>query len=589
MKLYNLNHIRNSIIVWTVMLPAIFCGCMAPGFTKQPLPNSQQLPDTVQGFSEKERGAGHYYDFLRAQLAARQGRLDQAVEFMKSAIEKAPEQPVLKKELALIYMKQGNEKEALDMAKKTLSQDPDEIDALIVAASLWQAAGKNDSAVRAYEKVIAKAPERENIYLILARLYLRAGQFQKAADLLEGFVKNFPGNYTGFYYLGKSYSGLKQPEKAIGAFQKCLAIEPGLMEPRAALIDIYSRQGKDQEVVAQYEAVLENDPQNVAAALELGIIYENKGLSEKARPLWLNLVARTGPDSEVIKAVTRFFLARKRYQDAKTSLSAMLKVDPQNPDLNYLAGATFYLTDDNKKALEYFQKVTADSDFYPDAMIHQAIIFNKEKNTLRAVKLLETAMAKADSEGKVSLIPYLSAFYQEQQHYQQAADLLAQGLAIDPENIELHYELGVLYDKMGNSQGAVEKMKEVIEKAPEHADALNYLGYTYADKNMNLDEAEALISRALELDPENGYILDSMGWVFYRKGEYEKARHYLEKAVSRVPDDPIILEHLGDVYHKIDLPAQAVKYYRQALENSPEDEAGLIEKIEAIDQEGLQL
>jgi tetratricopeptide (TPR) repeat protein len=142
---------------------------------------------------------------------------------------------------------------------------------------------------------------------------------------------------------------------------------------------------------------------------------------------------------------------------------------------------------------------------------------------------------------------------------------------------------------MGNSQGAVEKMKEVIEKAPEHADALNYLGYTYADKNMNLDEAEALISRALELDPENGYILDSMGWVFYRKGEYEKARHYLEKAVSRVPDDPIILEHLGDVYHKIDLPAQAVKYYRQALENSPEDEAGLIEKIEAIDQEGLQL
>jgi tetratricopeptide (TPR) repeat protein len=279
---------------------------------------------------------------------------------------------------------------------------------------------------------------------------------------------------------------------------------------------------------------------------------------------------------------------RQRYDDAMTALSAMLENTPENSALNYLAGATRYLMDETGPALAFFRKVAADSSFYQDAMIHQAIIHNRENRPQQAVELLETAMEKSDAKAKVNLIPYLSAFYQEQKHYQQAVDLLQQGLSIDPENIELHYELGVLYDKMGDSEGAIEKMKQVIEMDPENADALNYLGYTYADGNIHLDKAESLIRRALELDPENGYIMDSMGWVYYRKGDYEKARQYLEKAVRLVSEDPIILEHIGDVYRKINQPKQAVKFYRQALENAPEDEAALKEKIEAAQQERLQ-
>ncbi len=581
------------MVVWAmallVQLPMILGGCMAAERPGVHVPSAMNQVDRVSESFENQPPVSHYYDFLRGQLAARAGRPEQAIEFMKRAVEKAPDQPVLKKELALIYMKQGNEAKALEMAQKALAQDPGNLEALIVAASLWQAAGKTDSAIQAYQKVIEKAPERENIYLILARIYLRQEEYRDAADLLEPFVKQFPGSYTGFYYLGKAYTGLDELDKAAYAYVRSLSVNPDLMEPRAELIEIYNRQGKEQEVVAQYEAVLQRDPQNVAAALELGIFYETRRLPEKARPLWEDLAGRAEPESEVIKFVTRFLLARQRYDDARTALSGMLESAPENQDLNYLAGATCYLMDDIEQALDHFQKVTPDSYFYPEAMIHQAIIHNRKEQTQQAVELLETAMAKADSAGKVSLIPYLSAFYQEQKHYQQAADLLNQGLAIDPENMELHYELGVLYDKMGDLPAAIEKMKQVIEKDSEHADALNYLGYTYADRNINLDEAESLIGRALELEPENGYILDSMGWVYYRKGEYEKARRYLDKAVSRVSDDPIILEHLGDVYNKIDLPAQAVKYYKQALENSPADEDVIMEKIEAIRQEGLQL
>jgi Flp pilus assembly protein TadD len=130
-------------------------------------------------------------------------------------------------------------------------------------------------------------------------------------------------------------------------------------------------------------------------------------------------------------------------------------------------------------------------------------------------------------------------------------------------------------------------MKLVIEKDPDHAEALNYLGYTYADRNMNLDEALELIERALEIKPESGYIVDSLGWVYYQRGEYRKAIRELERAVTLTPDDPVINEHLGDGYLKLDQKTKALDSYKRALELDPQGDQlkKLEEKIETLEAE----
>jgi tetratricopeptide (TPR) repeat protein len=116
---------------------------------------------------------------------------------------------------------------------------------------------------------------------------------------------------------------------------------------------------------------------------------------------------------------------------------------------------------------------------------------------------------------------------------------------------------------------------------------LNYIGYTYADQGIRLDEAESLVRKALDQDPENGYILDSMGWVYYKKEMFEKALAYLEKAARLVPDDPIILEHLGDVYVKVGRPGKALDAYKRALELKSGDEGGGIRaKIDDLRKNG---
>jgi len=142
-----------------------------------------------------------------------------------------------------------------------------------------------------------------------------------------------------------------------------------------------------------------------------------------------------------------------------------------------------------------------------------------------------------------------------------------------------------LYDKKGDLTRSVESMRLVISLEPENAEALNYLGYTYADKGIHLDEAEGLIRKALLIRPEDGYIVDSLGWVYFKQGRYEEALRELERAESLIPDDPVILEHLGDVYQKVGTYKKALKTYKRAMEKAKDqDQAKIGEKIQEIEK-----
>jgi len=152
----------------------------------------------------------------------------------------------------------------------------------------------------------------------------------------------------------------------------------------------------------------------------------------------------------------------------------------------------------------------------------------------------------------------------------------------DPENDRLYFRLGVVYDKAGRKDDSIEAMKTAVRLDPQNASALNYLGYTYADQGKNLDEAERLVKEALKYKPDDGYITDSLGWVYYKKGNYLEAIKYLHRAVELASDDPTILEHLGDAYLKANQPAKALEYYRQSLKKRKKDKGQIRGKIREL-------
>jgi len=132
--------------------------------------------------------------------------------------------------------------------------------------------------------------------------------------------------------------------------------------------------------------------------------------------------------------------------------------------------------------------------------------------------------------------------------------------------------LGALYDENKQKTAGVREMERAIQLNPGNAAALNYLGYTYAEDGRNLNEAEQLVKRALDIEPEDGFYIDSLGWVYYQKGQYAKAVVQLQRAVNLTSDDPTIAEHLGDAYRKLGRELDARQEYQLALKKSSDSE-----------------
>ena len=157
-------------------------------------------------------------------------------------------------------------------------------------------------------------------------------------------------------------------------------------------------------------------------------------------------------------------------------------------------------------------------------------------------------------------------------------------LKIEPANAETNFRLGVVLDKQKRRKEGITLMRKAIELDDRHARALNYIGYTLVEDGGDLDEAERLIRRALAVQPYAGFILDSLGWLYYQRAQYDQAYTYLKRAVEAGGTDPVIYEHVGDVNLKLENFKEALEYYGKALDKTQQDEMKkrLMSKLKAV-------
>jgi tetratricopeptide (TPR) repeat protein len=185
--------------------------------------------------------------------------------------------------------------------------------------------------------------------------------------------------------------------------------------------------------------------------------------------------------------------------------------------------------------------------------------------------------------------------------FEGGAALLERMLDENPDDDEVLYQLGVLYGVAQETDRALYYMQEVLARNPDNAQALNYIGYTWVERGQNLDEAERMIEHAVRLSPDDGYIADSLAWVYYMKarplmgGErrsegvalLNRAVEQLDLAVELTGGDPVVSEHLGDVYLLLDEEERALHFYREAvgLEPREDEQPKLYEKLDRLQRE----
>ncbi len=568
--------------IWfTVAAGCFLCSLLAGcgRYAAAPDAPRESARPSADGFTQELPESSAYY-FLAAQRARQAGKTDLAVVNLRKAIELDPDSAYLRRELATLYLQNKEEERALAVIEELLAREPDDVKGLILFGGIKQMRKDHPAAIGAYEKVVRLDPAQERIFSLLAGMHLEAGNLAEAERVLNQLNERFPRSYAGHFLLGRLHLARENLAPAEKAFRRCAEIDPDNPDPLFELLKIYQQQKRRAEIEKVIQEILERDPDNVRAALELALLLRSSGMKAEAEAALLRLGERSRAEFEVILHLVQGYVEPKRTEEALYLIGGMLKAAPESPDLNYLRGFALFTGKQYAEALDGFRKVTPESRFYQDAIVHTAFILQEQGKTEEAVQELKAAIGRYPSNPE--LLYYLGTVYEEAGRLDEAVSVLKQAIEKAPENANFVFRLGVVYDKQKDKQASIEAMRRVIALDPKHANALNYLGYTYAEMGQNLDEAERLILEALRHKPNDGYITDSLGWVYYQKGDYRRALDHLKKAHELVPDDPTIMEHVGDAYLKLNDPVNALKFYQRALSKKEKDKEELQKKIRQL-------
>src|SRR5256712_11859578 len=239
-----------------------------------------------------------------------------------------------------------------------------------------------------------------------------------------------------------------------------------------------------------------------------------------------------------------------------------------------------------KVAVNYEQRLLINPN-HPSAYLHVAeLLLGPLRDADRAVKLLTEARRRFP--GAPEIVYYLAIAQREAKQSQQAVATFEEALheaQLDQDddviNAKFYFNYGAAAEQAGLYDKAADLLRKSIALDPANAaEACNYIGYMWADHNMNLDEAEAMIKRALESEPNNASYLDSLGWVEIRKGKIDQALSDLLRAAETVErDEPVVFEHIGDTYLKLNRTAEALEAWQKALVLDPKNKT-LAKKIE---------
>jgi len=562
--------------IWAVCI-VFLAGCM-PGTSKIVRPAIEEKKEFESKFPE--RAPNEYYFFMEALLQEKKGNRQASVGHLAKAVAKDPDSLLLKKELGALYVDLGENQKALEVVNKILAADPDNLEALILYGRINQILKHLVVAAQTYEKVIKISPRKQGVYLLLGGIYMDTGDLQGALRTFKNLVDHFENSYAGYFFLGKVFAARGNTAEAENNFRKSLSLEPRLEEPRIELLNLYKSTGNMEKILAAYLEILERNPNNAMAGLELAHFYYRNGQADKAGVILKDLGKKSLTDTNIVRKVFQLYLEPEAYETVLVLIKGMLKGAPESPDLHYIAAMAYDGVKNEEASMLHFKQVKKDSRFYRNAVINISFLYHKKDEIKKAAAYLEGVLENIPAN--MDILMYLGSFYEDLEDYVRAEKTLVSALEIGPENVDLNFRLGVIYDKAGKKEKSIDQMKKVIALDPENANALNYLGYTYADLDRNLDEAEKLILQALKFKPDDGYITDSLGWVYFKKGLFKKALKYLERAANIIPDDPIILEHLGDAFRAQNNREKALEAYRRSLLNKNKDKTGVEKKIREL-------
>ena len=470
---------------------------------------------------------------------------DQAAQAAKLWVSLSPSSSDAQLADLLAQLRQGAlSDENQKKAKKLLTEATDEneklkrFQAIVIQTEL---SGTQPDKVLLFIRPLAQiCKDRKEAALTLAKLYRRTGNEQLGQQYAKAAWQQMPESTVALLEYADTLIE-KKPNEAIRILERFVGKHPKDYDAQLGLAKAYART-QNQKGVQKQIALLDPFAQKLPnIAFTLATVSDSVGLLDETKRYLMTFERLAKEQQVLLERLPRTYLSL-----------GMIDYKQQHFDA----------------AAEWFKQVDADSEFFPQARLFLAQCFATQKKFDEAIETLEKT--KVDSRLKPEFLYKKALLFREAGNTQKAYQTMKEALATDSENRALLFQCAILANDLKRIDEAETYLRKAIDLYPDEADFYNTLGYLWVDNNMKLKEAKSFIQKALDMEPNNAAYLDSMGWLYFREGNLEQAKLYLEKANSILKDKEVSL-HLAEVYQAMGLTNKAMDILRPMLKESPND------------------
>jgi tetratricopeptide (TPR) repeat protein len=443
--------------------------------------------------------------------------------------------------LAEAYQQAGRHDDALRTLEEAVGSTRPTSRMLARLGELYEQARRWRDAAEAYRGAVALNPRSARVRRRLAAAWLEAGEAARARDVLEGVLEMRPRDEASYHMLAEVELALANFDAAESAARRLIELEPDGLRGPYVLSQVFERRHEYQRVVETLAPLLEQAramrPQRLLVEMldQLGRAYQ-----------WLE-------DAEG---------AARVYEDAVSLM-------PSSPGFQARLAQAYVDADRRDDAVRLLARARGASPDNLTLAIIEADLHGRQGDVDEGEGLLLDLLAANRDVPRAHLA--LASFYSEHDRLNEATLVLEAAQEQFPRETSILFLLGAVLEQSDRFADAERAFRRVLDRDPEHAQALNYLGYMLADRGERLDESVALIARAVETDPHNGSYLDSLGWAYFKLDRLDLAEPPLRAAGDQLQRNSVVQDHLGDLLNRLERYAEAIAAWRRALDGDGEE------------------
>jgi len=520
------------------------------------------------------------YDLLLGEIAGQRGQIGVAAATLGKVAQQTRDPRVAERAtLAALYAKRYDE--ALQSARLWVELRPGDAEAREAMISALLELDRVAEAKSQFEALFGLEETRRHLdqaYLRAAAVLGRASNRAAAIDVMQSLVALNPRSASAHFAMAHLMVRGGDLDKALATIDEVLKLRPDWEEAALFKTRLLLSRKDPGKARTFFESFLDDNPRATNVRLNYARFLIDQKEWQKALVEFKRVAADAPDDADTIYAVGLLSLQNNRLEEAEKYLKRALELRPENDQARLYLGQVAEQGKRYAEAVRWYREVD-DGEYYFEAQLRLGVVLARQGDLAGARRQLDGIKAQNDPQ-RVQAALAQETILREAKLYREAIEVLNVAIQAVPGDKDLLYARSLAAEKLGMFDVTERDLREILKQDPKNVNALNALGYTLTDRTTRFQEALELLKQAIELKPDDAYIMDSMGWLQYRLGNHAEAVKYLKRALD-MRNDAEIAAHLGEVLWVMGNHREAESVWNSALRETPDNEAlnGVIKKF----------